>query len=513
MRTKRPPKVRFHHTPLYRRREPHAIVFLAQRSSFWIATLSIVAFLVGNMVGQHGWYVFWASVWGEGSDAYIAYTGVVSPIEKVPNYREWALKYGGDPHVHTFKQVPEDLLVPLPPYNPSSQSEHLEESSIGQVYSVGYDGAYATGGDGDGSHPAVDIRVPVGTPVRAIANGIVSEVREDSGFGKVVVLRHPNVPDPAKPRRSVTLYSAYAHLSAVLVEEGMVVQKGERIALSGQTGNASGPHLHFQIDREDAPWHPYWPFTTAELRAAGFSSTNAAVNGGLGKDRVLLFTVSPMLYVQANYAAPTLVATSDGTTGYQQGGSSSSAGKVPDKTTVQSEAGLSLSTRIARLRTRTAERARTRLSRMRYATPAVQQEQESRTVVQQNATDAVITNRETVVTADAEGVATAQASSAAGTVASVAVTHDGSFAGRGWETVTVTLLGEDGRPLTQVSAWMQDLYLRAAFGAAEFRPVVLKERDFTRGKATVQVLPRGQRTLVIQVQPFNVLASPMPYKP
>ncbi|MDD3897228.1 MAG: hypothetical protein PHU04_05345, partial [Candidatus Peribacteraceae bacterium] len=98
MKQKKLPKVRFHHTPLHRRREPHVFAYLAERTSFWVATLSVIAFLVGNMVGQHGWYVFWRSVWGEGSDAYIVFTGTVTPIEKVPDYVRWAQQYGGDPH-------------------------------------------------------------------------------------------------------------------------------------------------------------------------------------------------------------------------------------------------------------------------------------------------------------------------------------------------------------------------------------------------------------------------------
>ena len=142
---KRSPKVRFHHTPLHARREPHAIQFLMERSSFWIASLSLIAFLMGNMVGQHGWRVFWASVLGEGSDATIEYTGMVTPIEKVPNYVEWA-RYGGNPHEHTYRQVPQNVLVDLPKYNASQQSNHMELSAIGQIYSVGHMGSYATGG-------------------------------------------------------------------------------------------------------------------------------------------------------------------------------------------------------------------------------------------------------------------------------------------------------------------------------------------------------------------------------
>ena len=96
------------------------------------------------------------------------------------------------------------------------------------------------------------------------------------------------------------MYSIYSHLNAIYVENGAIVAKGEYIADSGQTGFASGPHLHFQIDREEAPWHPYWPFTSAEAQKEGLSITSA-VDAGLFQARGYLYTVNPMLYVQANY--------------------------------------------------------------------------------------------------------------------------------------------------------------------------------------------------------------------
>jgi hypothetical protein len=498
MKAKKSPKVRFNHTPLYRRREPHAMKFLLERGSFWFASFSVMAFMVGNMVGQHGWYVFWRSVWGEGSEQYIAYTGVVTPIDKVPDYTRWYRSYGGDPHTHTFDQVPRDLLVSLPSYSASGQRDHEENSEIGQIYSVGHNGSYTTGGDNDGSHPGVDIRVPIGTPVRSIAAGVVSEVKDDTGgFGIVVVIKHPNMPDPSNSRRSVTLYSAYAHLSAALVEEGMIVQKGERLALSGDTGFASGPHLHFQIDNDDAPWHPYWPFSTADIRAAGLKGTAAAVNAGLGADRVALYTVHPMLYVQNTAGVRTLVASSD----------EPKTSVTPPRTAVSQAyrpAAPSLQTRVSRLQGRLTDRVAQRLSRQRFATAA--RGGTVGTSVLGDSQNVVVTKQETV-----SAELFTPATTTAGVVQSATLSHDGSYNGRGWETVTVTILGGDGKTVTQ-PLWEKDLYLRTAYGDAEFRPTVLKAADFTNGKATVQVLPRGRRTLVIQLQPLGSISKPMEYK-
>ncbi len=151
-----------------------------------------------------------------------------------------------------------------------------------------------------GSHLAVDIRVPKGTPIQAVANGKVVLVKQkNTGFGNHIVIQHPNVPDYPDSSKKTTLYSAYNHLGSIKVREGEVVEKGEIIALSGDTGTSTTPHLHFQIDRETAPWHPYWPFTSSEANSAGYSFFEA-INKGLNKSKAAQHTVNPMEWVQAH---------------------------------------------------------------------------------------------------------------------------------------------------------------------------------------------------------------------
>ena len=87
-------------------------------------------------------------------------------------------------------------------------------------------------------HDGIDLQAPLGTPVYAAEGGRVvfagSRIR---GYGRMVVLKHP---------RS-GLMSVYAHLQRPLVKKGQWVSKGQKIALSGESGRASGPHLHFEI--------------------------------------------------------------------------------------------------------------------------------------------------------------------------------------------------------------------------------------------------------------------------
>lgn len=85
-------------------------------------------------------------------------------------------------------------------------------------------------------HKGVDWATPVGTAVMASASGTVAKAGWGSGYGYVVYINHS---DGRQTR--------YAHLSKVLVSVGQSVSQGQKIALSGNTGVSSGPHVHFEL--------------------------------------------------------------------------------------------------------------------------------------------------------------------------------------------------------------------------------------------------------------------------
>jgi len=466
--------------PLHRRVEPHAFHYLAQKTSFWLAIISLLAFVSGNMIGQHGWQVFLKSVLGHDNDSLIVYTGTVTPIALVPDYTRWT-QYGGNPQEHSFREVPKDVLIPLPPY-----TINLKEETARAIYSVSYLGSYTTGKEASGSHPAVDIRVPIGTPVRAIAAGIVSEVKNASGFGKTVVIRHPNIPDPDHPNQTTVLYSNYAHLSTTFVTEGTVVGKGEQIALSGMTGEATGPHLHFQIDREDAPWHPYWPFTAEELRTVGYNTVEA-INRGFKSERAIAFTVNPLLYTQADYRSNVTVA--------QSAASSTSSA-------------MSLSW-MARTQSRIAQRKSLRVA-LRTRQPVALKSaaiSSSSSVVSSIPVDTavLVVDRKEVVVSTADLIPIPMPAS---NVVSLDISHDGEFTERQWERVRLSLLDAQGNLVTN-PALEQDIVLRTSFGSADFQPATLSILDFHNGRAEVSLLPHGRRAIIIEAMPFKAVSQPM----
>lgn len=301
---------------VYRVKKHGFVVQAGQQLSFFIAVFSLIAFLIGNMVGQQGVYAFWKSALGKEDDAMIVFTGTVAPV-KVPDYAKWS-KFGGDSAVHTFAEVPQDLIRDLPVYDPKEMAQPRSDNVLNQtfaqrVYTTPYEGDYATQREGYGSHPAIDIDLPPGTPVYAIANGIIDQASlQEIGFGHYVTVRHPNVPDAGNPGALTTIYSTYAHLDQVIVSPGQIVRKGQQIGTVGKTGfaiGASGYHLLFQIDKATAPWHPYWPFTSTETQQAGLSFMQA-INSGFHKERIPQYTLSPMLFVQQyqNFAGATVAA-------------------------------------------------------------------------------------------------------------------------------------------------------------------------------------------------------------
>ncbi|MFI1938119.1 M23 family metallopeptidase [Streptomyces purpureus] len=90
-------------------------------------------------------------------------------------------------------------------------------------------------------HSGQDFAVPVGTPVKAAGAGTVVKAGPNGGgdgpaYGNAIVVKHAN-----------GKYSQYAHLSKINVKIGQKVKTGQTIALSGNTGNSSGPHLHFEV--------------------------------------------------------------------------------------------------------------------------------------------------------------------------------------------------------------------------------------------------------------------------
>ena len=96
-------------------------------------------------------------------------------------------------------------------------------------------------------HYGLDIAADTGTDICCFADGTVTAVGESSSYGKYLMVDHGG-----------GFTTLYAHCSKILVSSGAEVQEGQRVAQVGETGMATGPHLHFEIHRDGVYLNPIY---------------------------------------------------------------------------------------------------------------------------------------------------------------------------------------------------------------------------------------------------------------
>jgi murein DD-endopeptidase MepM/ murein hydrolase activator NlpD len=142
--------------------------------------------------------------------------------DAVRRFQDWA---GLEPDGRAGPEVRARLRTP-PPKSPIALSPPLDVP-VGDRF----------GPRGGRFHAGIDYSAPRGTPVAAAGAGIVTYAAElAGGFGRVVTIAH-----------GADVRTMYAHLSKIRVRVGKRVEAGETIGLVGKSGNASGPHVHFEL--------------------------------------------------------------------------------------------------------------------------------------------------------------------------------------------------------------------------------------------------------------------------
>ncbi len=107
-------------------------------------------------------------------------------------------------------------------------------------------------------HNGLDLAAPAGAPVRAAGAGIVRFAGDAGSYGNLVVVDHGG-----------GLETRYAHLSAVAVKAGEPLAAGATVGAVGQTGRATGPHLHFEVRRGGQATDPAHEFSASSLPRPG----------------------------------------------------------------------------------------------------------------------------------------------------------------------------------------------------------------------------------------------------
>ncbi len=94
-------------------------------------------------------------------------------------------------------------------------------------------------------HEGIDVTAPMGSPIEAPAGGVVLDAGWETGYGNTVTIDH-----------GYGIVTKFAHAPKLLVKKGDHVSRGQRIALVGRTGLATGPHLHYEVHVNGRPVDP-----------------------------------------------------------------------------------------------------------------------------------------------------------------------------------------------------------------------------------------------------------------
>jgi murein DD-endopeptidase MepM/ murein hydrolase activator NlpD len=123
--------------------------------------------------------------------------------------------------------------------------------------------------NGEGAfHSGMDIDASYGTPVRAAADGNVAEAEMAAGYGREIVLNHGHY-----------VSTIYGHLSAMAVTPGQHVSRGQVIGYVGQSGRATGPHLHYEVRVHKIPVNPHKYLRTTYAEFAQLDSYGTPASG------------------------------------------------------------------------------------------------------------------------------------------------------------------------------------------------------------------------------------------
>ena len=123
--------------------------------------------------------------------------------------------------------------------------------------------------NGEGAfHSGLDLDAPYGTPVRASADGAVLDAAMRAGYGREIVLNHGH-----------DVETVYGHLSAISVVPGQHVNRGQIIGYVGQSGRATGPHLHYEVRVHNVPVNPHKYLRVTYEQVANLASYEPVTSG------------------------------------------------------------------------------------------------------------------------------------------------------------------------------------------------------------------------------------------
>jgi hypothetical protein len=274
--------------------------------------------------------------------------------------------------------------------------------------------------------------------------------------------------------------------------EGQVVNKGDVIGYSGNTGFSTGPHLHFGIMKEDhkaanGKYH-YWSFNSSEL-PEGMTFVDG-VNSTMFQQQGYSMSINPMLYIQEhfnnNLDAQNLVATTDNTPIIKQEAPTSQSPKAAEPSIIEDKRQQPLVNRQAILSVLP-------VRRVSLAMHLQKEEQVKKTQK-----------------VEIEEVNHASPSSNTARPVEVRIQHDGDYQWRKRETITLQFIDEDGEIITNPT--FERFGLVATLGDIIITDNVITQQRVQDGEVRLDILPVSQdRNIVLQTIGLEGISEPLMY--
>ena len=143
------------------------------------------------------------------------------------------------------RQLPVEIITPSEGVAPPRSAPQTDATDAAFLWPVSGSVNSGFGPRGASFHDGLDISAPEGTPIRSVEHGDVIYSDQLRGYGNIVIIRHGG-----------GIVSVYAHNQVNLVGDGQQVARGEVIARVGSTGRVTGPHLHFEIRKNNLAQDP-----------------------------------------------------------------------------------------------------------------------------------------------------------------------------------------------------------------------------------------------------------------
>ena len=160
----------------------------------------------------------------------------------------------------------------VPTYRPTGVSIPSRMPVNGATLTSGYGLRWHPVIGGRRQHKGVDLAMPIGTPVYATADGVISKADWFSSYGLYISIEHGG-----------NIETRYGHLSRLNVAAGQMVHKGDLIGYVGSTGRSTGPHLHYEVRIAGVAVNPI-PYLQGGSPVPAAAATQIAIGGPDGDE-------------------------------------------------------------------------------------------------------------------------------------------------------------------------------------------------------------------------------------